>query len=45
VLPPEFVGLDQKEKKVIKVDADAGLAEIRDLITREVENEKRVNGL
>lgn len=42
VLPEQFVGLDQKEKKVIKISAKEGLAGIRDVITREVEKEKQV---
>ena len=41
VLPEQFVGLDQKEKKIIKVSASEGLVGIRDVITKEVENEKK----
>lgn len=44
VLPKEFVGLDEKERKVIKVSANAGLAGIRDLVTKEVEKEKQQRG-
>ena len=44
VLPKEFVGLDTKEKKVIKVDAGSGLEGIRDIITKEVEREKAERG-
>lgn len=44
VLPKEFVGLEEKEKKVIKVDGAAGLSGIRELITREVEKEKAEMG-
>ena len=40
VLPKEFVGLDQMEKKVIRVENDKGLEGIRDIITEEVEKEK-----
>lgn len=40
VLPEQFVGLDGLEKKVIKVDAGAGLEGIRDIITKEVERER-----
>lgn len=40
VLPEQFVGLDQKEKRVRKVDANAGLEEIRKIITEEVRMEK-----
>ena len=46
VLPEQFVGLDQKERKVIKVPANTDLAGIRDLVTKEVEKEKEVrNGV
>lgn len=40
VLPPEFVGLNDKERKVLNVSASEGLAGIRQIITREVEKEK-----
>jgi threonine synthase len=40
VLPQEFVGLDSKERKVLKVSATEGLPGIREIITREVEKEK-----
>ncbi|KAI9869977.1 MAG: threonine synthase, partial [Watsoniomyces obsoletus] len=40
VLPEQFVGLEKLQKKVIKVERDAGLAGIRDIITEEVEREK-----
>ena len=41
VLPEQFVGLDQKEKRIIKVSASEGLAGIRSVITKEVEKEKK----
>ncbi|RMZ77725.1 hypothetical protein DV738_g4271, partial [Chaetothyriales sp. CBS 135597] len=41
VLPPQFVGLETQDKKVIVVPATAGLAQIRDLITTEVDKEKQ----
>lgn len=40
VLPEQFVGLDEQEKKVIKVPANTDLAGIRELVTQEVEKEK-----
>ncbi|ETI21209.1 threonine synthase [Cladophialophora carrionii CBS 160.54] len=40
VLPQEFVGLDSKERRVLKVSATEGLPGIREIITREVEKEK-----
>jgi threonine synthase len=40
VLPEEFVGLDGKERKVLKVPATEGLAGIRQIITKEVDKEK-----
>lgn len=40
VLPEQFVGLDKKERKVIKVPANTDLAGIRELVTKEVEKEK-----
>lgn len=40
VLPREFIGLDSQEKKVIKVPANTDLAGIRELVTKEVEQEK-----
>lgn len=43
VLPQDFVGLDQKEKKVIKVPANTDLAGIRELVTKEVEKEKQTS--
>ncbi|KAI1619935.1 threonine synthase [Exophiala viscosa] len=50
VLPEQFVGLNDKERRVLKVSSDEGLTGIRDIITREVEKEKsqgqvRQNGL
>ncbi|KIW36813.1 threonine synthase [Exophiala oligosperma] len=40
VLPEQFVGLNDKERKVLKVSSDEGLFGIRNIITREVEKEK-----
>lgn len=40
VLPEEFVGLDDQERRVLKVASEEGLGGIRDLITRQVEKEK-----
>jgi threonine synthase len=40
ILPPEFVGLSDQERRVLKVSATEGLPGIRKLITREVEKEK-----
>lgn len=40
VLPEEFVGLDDQERRVLKVSSEEGLGGIRDLITRQVEKEK-----
>lgn len=40
VLPEQFIGLDEQERRVIQVSADEGLAGIRSLVTREVEKEK-----
>ncbi|ETN41651.1 threonine synthase [Cyphellophora europaea CBS 101466] len=40
VLPEEFKGLDGLEKRLVRVEEGKGLAEIRDLITKEVEKEK-----
>jgi threonine synthase len=40
VLPQEFVGLNDKERRVLKVSATEGLSGIREIITREVEKEK-----
>ncbi|KAK5317254.1 threonine synthase, partial [Exophiala xenobiotica] len=42
VLPEQFIGLDKKERKVIKVPANTDLAGIRDLVTKEVEKEKEI---
>ena len=42
ILPQEFVGLDSKERKLLKVSASEGLPGIRQIITREVEKEKGV---
>ncbi|KAJ9604504.1 threonine synthase [Cladophialophora chaetospira] len=39
VLPQEFVGLDSKERRVLKVSATQGLGGVREIITREVEKE------
>ena len=44
VLPKEFVGLDELEKQVIRIEGEAGLEGIRDVITREVEREKAESG-
>lgn len=44
VLPKEFVGLDELERRVIKVAPDAKLKEIRELVTSEVEKEKKARG-
>ncbi|KIW60408.1 threonine synthase [Exophiala xenobiotica] len=46
VLPEQFVGLDDKERKVLKVSSSEGLPGIRQIITREVDKEKeaRQNG-
>lgn len=41
VLPEQFVGLDRKERRVLKVARSEGLAGVRSIITREVEQEKR----
>lgn len=40
ILPKEFIGLNEKERKVLKVSATEGLPGIRQIITREVEKEK-----
>jgi len=40
VLPEEFVGLDDQERRVLKVSSEEGLGGIRDLITRQVKEEK-----
>jgi hypothetical protein len=40
VLPEQFVGLEQKEKKFLAVAKSQGLAEIRRIITEGVEKEK-----
>lgn len=40
ILPQEFVGLDQKERKLVKVSNAEGLPGIRQIITKEVEKEK-----
>lgn len=40
VLPEQFVGLDSKERRVIKVSSSEGLDGIRMLISKEVEKEK-----
>ncbi|RMZ85676.1 hypothetical protein DV737_g640, partial [Chaetothyriales sp. CBS 132003] len=37
---PQFLGLEKQEKKAILVPASAGLADIRDVITKEVDQEK-----
>ena len=39
VLPEQFVGLDEKERKVITVSKSQGLAGVRDIIIQEVEKE------
>lgn len=40
MLPEQFVGLDEKERKVLKVAKSQGLAGIRAIIVEEVEREK-----
>jgi len=40
ILPEPFVGLGDKERKVLKVASTEGLVGIRNIITREVEKEK-----
>ena len=40
ILPKEFVGLSNKERRVLQVSASEGLPGIREIITREVEKEK-----
>lgn len=40
VLPKEFVGMDSKERRLLKVANTEGLAGIRDIIIREVAGEK-----
>ncbi|KAG9782594.1 Threonine synthase [Exophiala dermatitidis] len=40
VLPEQFVGLADKERRVLKVSSHEGLPGIRQIITREVEKEK-----
>ncbi|KIV87480.1 threonine synthase [Exophiala sideris] len=40
VLPEQFVGLNDQERRLLKVSSDEGLSGIRDIITKEVEKEK-----
>ena len=40
VLPEQFVGLDSRERKVLKVAGSEGLEGVRGIIVREVEREK-----
>lgn len=40
MLPEQFVGLEKKERKFLKVAKSQGLAEIRRIIIEEVEKEK-----
>jgi threonine synthase len=40
VLPKEFVGMDQREKRVRKVDPGTGIEGIREIISEEVRREK-----
>jgi threonine synthase len=40
VLPKEFVGMDQREKRVRKVDPGTGIEGIRQIISEEVRREK-----
>lgn len=40
VLPEEFKGMDGLEKRLVRVEEGKGLADIRDLITKEMEEEK-----
>ncbi|EXJ94236.1 threonine synthase [Capronia coronata CBS 617.96] len=42
VLPEQFVGLGEKERRVLKVSSKEGLPGIREIITREVNKEKEV---
>jgi len=42
VLPEQFVGLGDQERKVLKVPSAEGLPGIRQIITKEVEKEKQV---
>jgi threonine synthase len=44
ILPQEFVGLSDKERRVLKVSASEGLPGIRKIITKEVEKEKKEGG-
>lgn len=43
MLPEQFVGLEQKEKKFLEVAKSQGLADIRRIIIEEVEKEKSVH--
>lgn len=40
ILPEQFIGLDQKERKVLKVSKSEGLVGVRNIITREVQSER-----
>ena len=44
VTPEEFKGMEALEKRVIRVEEGKGLSDIRDLITAEVEKEKKQRG-
>ncbi|KIV93583.1 threonine synthase [Exophiala mesophila] len=41
ILPEQFVGLDEQERRVLKISSTEGLAGLRSLITKEVEKEKQ----
>lgn len=41
VLPTEFIGLEQREKKVRVVEASVGIAGMRDIIIEEVDGEQK----
>jgi threonine synthase len=40
ILPEQFVGLDDQERRLLKVSSSEGLPGIRQIVTREVEKEK-----
>ncbi|KAI9849459.1 MAG: threonine synthase [Sclerophora amabilis] len=44
VLPEDFIGLEQRERRVISVPRDAGLAGVRKIICDEVDKEMNGNG-
>lgn len=41
ILPEQFLGLDEQERRVLKISSTEGLAGLRSLITKEVEKEKQ----